>query len=593
MARGKNRFTLATRLIIGAVIFIVVMFAVTNFADLTISDPFVDRNFGFQALDLTFNIFDDAPQFRVGGFASGTSTTTVCTSEGVCTNVVVGSGETTTGTTTGTTTTFLFSNYIKPSTEGGYPFTCKLKLNTLVKDKLGTKIIELNSANFQQVSPLLGFSVATTSLKVIGSFDTEPRLACDVIQSKDGTRLPYKVTTSNLQLIVASYNDKGVRFVTKSNVISLAVVTFDDQPTLNKYIGTERPIGQKITTTASEIENILGGTTSFDARVTFDVVGSVFIEVPYLTQQSGAPYKTRLDINSNLLTNSMNLKILKGTTQAPTDSGTPTILITEIRPQIRVTDGIGTELIQVFTKLNNWNQNEGTPTCEVRRSTGLSQLTGGTISLQGIVQTGTSVLRSSDGVNSNFECRLFIPATLDLGKYEVLVKTLATNRPQAVGTFTLAKDTTAPSGTDGTTTGDTRKCYDCQGTFLRSVSIDNACPYFKCPNGETIGGIGGAPVCTGGIPAVKTGEGTYTCQKDDGTDDGGISGFPKFVECPEGVQADVSRAEICTPPFLIFLFTGFNFVWVGLGIIVFIIIIAIIASALKGRGGGGGAFLQG
>ena len=582
MAR-KKIFSRTTTIVIAGLIIVAVAYSMINFGNLSISDPFVTENFGFQATDMAFMMV--APTTTTTSTTT-TTTSTTCLSPKVLVNGICKTPP----------ENLRLADYIKPTSgTTGFFYLCKLKLHTDVKLQNNAGIIRLDS-EFQEVAPLFPlFSVATSSLKLIDSFDTEPRLTCDVIIATDGRRLPVKVTSSNLQLIVDSYNAQGIRFLTKSNTIGLGTIDFVDSPTTNTYIGSERPVGSKITTTALEIENKLGGTTSFDARVNFHVIGTIIIEVPELSKYTTTPFKTKLEINQNILTNSMSLKILKGTTQAPSDV-TPFLEITEVRPPIVITDGkVGsTELLQVFSKLNNWNQNEGTPLCTARKLIVTSEVFLGSIGTTGATFSSASVLRSSDGINSFFECRLFIPADSLLGKYEIKVKTQASNRPTAVNSFTLAKSTSTTDGTttgtdgtttgiDGTTTGETRPCYDCQGTFLKSVSKDQQCPYFECEGGRTVGGTGGVPICSDGQPASKTGTGTYTCQRSDGTDTGTPTLFPKFVECPAGVTANVSQSEICADPLIIWIFTGFNFVFVIFGIIVFLLIIGIIASAIKGR----------
>ena len=556
MAR-KKIFTRTTTIVIAGLVVFIVAYSLINFGNLSISDPFVTENFGFQATDLAF--LSISPTTTSVGLLLPATTT--CTSPQVLVFVNgVGICKT-------PPENLRLADFIKP-TSGTTSFTylCKLKLHTDVKLKDGG-IIGLDS-DFQEVSPAfpaITFSVATPSLKIIDYFETEPRLTCDAIIAKDGSRLSLKVTSQNLLFSADAYNAQGVRFLVKQNQIGLSSVDFVDAPPI--YITNERPVGQKIKTTALEIENKLSGTTSFDARVRFLISGSLFVEVPELSKYTSTPFKTRLDIDQTKADNEMNLKILKGGTQAPTTT-TPFLEITEVRPQIVETDGrVGSsELVQVFTKLNNWNQNEGTPTCTATEN----------FSFFSSAQ-GSSVLRSSDGINSFFECRMFMPADSKIGKYEVRAKTQASNRPVAISSFTLALDSAGQ-----TTTGGTQPCYDCQGKLVSTVSDAKQCPLFDCGI-STVGGTGGAPICSDGQPASKIGTGAYTCQRSDGTDDTTPTLFPKFVECPAGVVADTTKSEICTDPFIVWLLSGFNVVFLIMGIIIFIIIISIIASAIKGR----------
>lgn len=521
----------------------------------------------------------------------------------------------------------VLSEHIQNSPNGGLNYFCKLKMNTVV-DLRGQTSFELNT-QFQPLSPLVPTAQLTTrSGGELIDFVSEPRLSCDVILANNGDRLEYKVTTQNLRLKVTTYDQNGnlVAVQTKSNGFSSPVLFTDNSREIDKisgqtgiFIGNERPIGNKVTTRAIDIENKLNPPSTLSTRVEFRLSGNLLIEIPFLSEAFGQTFRVTAKISEAQIVNAMTVVL---PVENPTTVGGDDlkITITNINPSNLVTDGTTSlELVKASIRVSDFGANENRPICTVHK-----RFSG---SLGAGIATATGTFQSTNTigtvVNSNFLCTLKIFNDIPLGTYVIKAKTNAVDRPTATSTFevtqklttctsplVLDKDTkkcvdrpdTGGNGDNGGNGGNggngeegkQKPCYSCpdsagQTTVFRTVGIDLVCPVLKCAGGGT---TVDTPVCEkDGLPATKT-ETSFTCDRGNGGNGifGGI--FPSFIDCSgEGRVADPELGEICLPSIIFFLFTGLNFLWVG-G--VFIVILIILALIVKGvRKSRSGVFLQG
>jgi hypothetical protein len=577
----RRKLTKVSVSIVGAVIFIMLFGVIASGGqDLNLASPF-SNDFDFLVLDSIF------PALDISALSQG---------------VVI-------------------SDFIQDSPNGGLNYFCKLKMNTVVNLK-GQPSFELNT-QFQPFSPLVPTAQLTTRAgSELIDFASEPRLACDVILATNGDRLDYKITTQNLKLRVTTFDQNGNLILVQSKLIGLSSpVLFSDSQNISpitgdpEFIGSERAIGRKTTTLATDIENKLNPPSTLSTRVEFRLSGNLLIEIPELSQKLGQTFRVTATISDEQIVNAMTVVL---PVEIPTTVGGDDlkITITDINPSIFATDGTDrVKLVKVSVRVSDFGSNESNPICTVHKQlrTGISST-----SIAGVISTFQSTNTIGTVVNSNFLCTLKIGNDVPIGTYAIKAKTNAVDRPTATSTFEITRtlttctggqvldpDTkkcvTAPPPTNGNgeppvngEEGKQKPCYSCpdsagQTTVFRTVPIDNVCPTLQCAGGGT---TIDTPICEADqLPATKTQDG-FTCDRGNGGN-GGFGGiFPSFIDCAgEGRTADPELGEICVPPFLTFLFTGLNFLWVGLGFIVVVIILALIAKSINKQRSG--VFLQG
>jgi len=565
--------------IVGAVIFIMLFGVIASGGqDLNLASPFSD-DFDFLQVDAVF------PAFDITGLSQGVRVL----------------------------------DFIKPSPNGGLNYFCNLKMNTLV-DVSGQPSFDLGT-QFQNLSPLIPpFSLETRSGSQLVKFESEPRLACDVILDLNDKRLEYKVTTQNLKLRVTTFDQNGNLILVQSKLIGLpSPVIFSDSRNISpitgdpEFIGSERPIGRKTTTLATDIENKLNPPSTLTTRIEFRLTGNLLIEIPELSQKLGQTFRVNTPISDQLIVSALSV-VLPVETPTTVGGDDLKISITNIDPSIYVTDGTDRlKLLKVSVRVSDFGSNEINPICTVHKKlrTGISS-----ISIASAISTFQSTNTIGTVLNSNFLCTLKIGNDVPIGTYAIKAKTNALDRPTATSTIEITRTLTTCTGgqvldkvtktcvTPPPTTngngeppvngngeeGKQKPCYSCpdsagQTTVFRTVPIDNMCPKLTCSDGSsTID----TPICEADkLPATKTQDG-FTCDRGNGN--GGFGGiFPSFIDC-EGRTADPELGEICIPPFLVFLFTGLNFLYVGIGFIIIVIILALIAKSINKQRSG--VFLQ-
>jgi len=575
--------------IVGAVIFIMLFGVIASGGqNLNLASPFSD-DFDFLQVDSVFSPFD------ISGLSQGVR----------------------------------LLDFIKPSPNGGLNYFCNLKMNTLV-DVKGQPSFDLGT-QFQNISPLIPpFSLETRSGSQLEKFESEPRLTCDVILDLNDNRLDYKVTTQNLRLKVTTFDQNGNLVLVQSKLIGFSSpVLFSDSRNISpitgdpEFIGSERPIGRKTTTFATDIENKLNPPSSLSTRVEFRLTGNLLIEIPDLSQKLGQTFRVNTPISDQLIVNSL-LVVLPVETPTTVGGDDLKISIINIDPSIYVTDGTDRlKLLKVSVRVSDFGSNEINPICTVHKRLQSGSLGSGggisSISIASAISTFQSTNTIGTVLNSNFLCTLKIGNDVPIGTYAVKAKTNALDRPTATSTFEITRTlttctggqvldevtkrcVTAPPPTNGNgetpvngddPTGKQKPCYSCpdsagQTTVFRTVPIDNMCPMLTCAGGGT---TIDTPVCEADkLPATKTQDG-FTCDRGNG-ENGVFAGiFPSFIDCAgEGRTADPELGEICVPSFLTFLFTGLNFLYVGIGFIIVVIVLALIAKSINKQRSG--VFLQ-
>jgi hypothetical protein len=533
---------------------------------------------------------------------------------------------------------------------------CFVKLRTDVTLDNG-QIIPLNSRQ-QFFSELTTFALRTTSTGTeIKSFSSDVRMNCDLLQKKDGTRLPFTINSfagsppSPVILDVWALDDKGQNRRIKSEIIGLTnLVIFDDSmkpdpldPSKLLFIGNERSITKKFTISASDLENLIGGTTSFVSRVEFRISGQVDYNQGFLAQQIPNTFPIRHGLDQGLLINSFDVRVDKPI-QAPdifgqdrkseitsVDTGDPD-------PRILVTDGgTGRELVQVFAKLTDYNLGEeGVPTLFLFKQ---DPFTGQTSSFA--ESSGQCSNVGFDGLATQFQCRMFVRNDANVGRYLIQVQTDFAERQPAFSSITVVRSG-APIGVEGCPDG---FVPDPLGGCVRFGTEGGGFGVFACPENQEKNSAGECVVPEAGQEPCPNGEfrnrfnicqleiggggvGTKSCVDCqatvirtvtltdmcpvfdcDGfmTDPDGIpncsdnkpadilpnGGFtcdrvigtlggllPILVDCEgEGREPNTARGEVCAPPFIIGLFE--NIVPLIIGIIILIIFIAILSALVK------------
>ncbi len=340
---------------------------------------------------------------------------------------------------------------------------CFVKLRTDVTLDNG-QIIPLNSRQ-QFFSELTTFALRTTTTgSNIKSFSSDVRMNCDLLQKKDGTRLPFTIDSfsgsppSPVILDIWALDDNGKRSRVKSEIIGLSnLVVFDDSmrqdpldPSKLLFIGNERSVTKKFTISANELENLIGGSGSFVSRVEFRISGQVEYNQGFLAQQIPNSFPIIHGLDQGLLINSFDVRVDKPIQQPDIFGQDRKSEITSVDtgdadPRILVTDGgSGRELVQVFAKMFDYNAGEeGSAKLFLFKQ---DPFTGATNSFPEASGTCTNI--GFDGQSTQFECRMFVRNDANVGHYLIQVQTDFAERQPAFSTITIVRSS-APVGVGG------------------------------------------------------------------------------------------------------------------------------------------------
>ncbi len=538
---------------------------------------------------------------------------------------------------------------------------CFTKLRTDVNLDNG-QIIALNSRQ-QFFSALTSFALRTTTTGTdIDSFTTDLRMNCDIVKAKDGTELPFTINarpTQQFDIDVWGLDENGSFKKLKSNSVRLgSPVLFDNSglqdPLLQNNIlsiGSERIISQRITVSADEIENALGAGSTYTSRIEFRMSGAVDYNNLFLASKLPASFPIAHGLDQFLLRNSFDLRVVVpptdpdifGTDRKTTITSVDTGFLTD--PSKLVTDGsAGRELVRVFASLQDYvASQEGQPIVQLKKQ----DITG---SVSNFVESSeTCLTRGTDGLNFLFECRLFIRNDINVGKWQIQVRTDHSERQIGFAVIDVVRSG-APVGTqcpNGQVLDALGQCqiFGSEGTgggitacptgqFKNSLGVCTVpdgtlepCPvqgqirdqFNVCVNTGGAGGVGtkscvdcmsnvirvidqndmcpvfqcdgfetdpdGIPNCSDNKPADLLPNGGTTCDRVIGTL-GGL--LPILVDCEgENRTANIERGEICAPAFIIGLFENLPLL---IGIVIVLIIFFAILGAILKRSPAGRAF---
>jgi len=371
---------------------------------------------------------------------------------------------------------------------------CFTKIATTINYKDGNQ--GNLASDFYITSPLLSLEKRFSG-ETLSFYDTDFRVRCDELRSKDAGRLlPIGITPKNLVLKVFVY-DLGKSTPTLVRTISATqnnVQTFvnDDSPQREENIAKFR-IGGNI------IDNVLSESTQvYRTTVEFILEGQVEFEIPFVFQQLGKKSIVTHTIPVGLVKTVHFVNVNKVPVSDPFIGGGTNVWIESYKPKTVDISTNPNRLITVMVKLDDWKSEEGLPYIEVWKT-----------SPKRIIGRIQAQQDSADGINTFFKATYLVSQDLPVGKYEIKATSnyvfgglLA--RPLATPTVTFDVIDTSPPEPVGCEV--TNSCPPPPPPPpCSTIVIDGVCQ--PCPNGQTM--ISGS--CQVPPPEPAGCEATDTC----------------------------------------------------------------------------------